>query len=416
MALTDDRPATSVPAGVQRRIIRVLTATQVLGGIGVATGVAVSTLAAASLSGSDAIGGLAQTSAVLGAALLAVPTARAAARSGRRTALMFAYGCGVLGAVVTMTALALGTWPLMLAGLLLFGGGSTANLAARYAATDLSRPGHSARDLSIVVWATTIGSVAGPNLAAPAGRVGAWFGLPERAGPYALAALAFGLAALGILAGLRPDPLRLAQKPEAAGTPGPDRSLGAAWRTLRASRSGRIAVAAIVVSHTAMVSLMSMTPVHLNHGGADVTVVGIVISLHIAGMFALSPLVGWLADQLGHLPVLLLGMVQLIAATALAGTSSAHDVGQLSAGLILLGTGWSCGLVAGSALLTDSVPAERRPSVQGLSDLLMNGGGALGGVLAGAIVMLSSYAVLAGLIAAFVIPMIVVLLLARDSR
>lgn len=416
MAVIEDRPATSVPAGVQRRIIRVLTATQVLGGIGVATGVAVSTLAAASLSGSDAIGGFAQTSAVLGAALLAVPTARAAARSGRRTALMFAYGCGVVGAVITMTALALGAWPLMLVGLLLFGGGSAANLAARYSATDLSKPGHSARDLSIVVWATTIGSVVGPNLAAPAGRVGGWFGLPERAGPYALAALAFGLAALGILAGLRPDPLRLAQKLEPASTPAPDRSLSAAWRALGASRSARVAVAAIVVSHTAMVSLMSMTPVHLNHGGATMTVVGIVISLHIAGMFALSPLVGWLADQLGHLPVLLLGMVQLIAASALAGTSSAHDTGQLAAGLILLGTGWSCGLVAGSALLTDSVPAEGRLPVQGLSDLLMNGGGALGGVLAGATVMLSSYAVLAGLIAAFVIPMAIVLFLARNSR
>ncbi|MGI8332207.1 MFS transporter [Actinomadura scrupuli] len=416
MAVTDDRPETSVAPGVQRRIIRVLTATQVLGGIGVATGVAVSTLAAASLSGSDAIGGLAQTSAVLGAALLAVPTARAAARGGRRTALIFAYGCGVLGAVITTIALALGTWPLMLFGLLLFGGGSTANLAARYSATDLSRPGHSARDLSIVVWATTIGSVAGPNLAAPAGRVGTWFGLPDQAGPYALAALAFGLAALGILAGLRPDPLRLAQKLRPAGGPAPDRSLGAAWRTLRASRGGRVAVTAIVVSHTAMVALMSMTPVHLNHGGATVTVVGIVISLHIAGMFALSPLVGWLADQLGHLPVLLLGTVQLIAAAALAGTASAHDVGQLSAGLILLGTGWSCGLVAGSALLTDSIAAEGRPSVQGLSDLLMNGGGALGGVLAGAIVAVWSYAVLAALIAVFVIPMTVVIFLARNTR
>jgi MFS family permease len=177
-----------------------------------------------------------------------------------------------------------------------------------------------------------------------------------------------------------------------------------------------VAVAAIVVSHTAMVALMSMTPVHLNHGGATVTVVGIVISLHIAGMFALSPLVGWLADQLGHLPVLLLGTVQLVAATAVAGTASAHDVGQLSAGLILLGTGWSCGLVAGSALLTDSIPAEGRPSVQGLSDLLMNGGGAVGGVFAGAIVAVSSYAVLAALIAVLVIPMMVVIFRARNTR
>lgn len=417
---------------VQRRVLAVLTGVQVLGGVGIATGVAVSTLIAASLSGSDSVGGLAQTSAVLGAGLLAVPTARLAGRYGRRPALVFAYGCGLAGALIAVLAATTRSWPLLLCGLVLFGGGSAANLAARYSATDLSKPGHAARDLSIVVWATTIGSVAGPNLAAPADRLGARFGLAEAAGPYALAVVAFGLAGLGILILLRPDPLRLAMAeranavraesgevgplPAPHGPPARKRGAGGGWAVLRESPTARVAVAAIVVSHTVMVAVMSMTPVHLHHGHASLTVVGVVISLHIAGMFAFSPLVGRLADRRGRIPVLLLGMAQLIAAAALAGASAPQDVARLSIGLVLLGTGWSCGLVAGSALLTESVAIERRPAVQGLSDLLMNGGAALGGVAAGAVVMAFSYGTLAVTAAVLVLPMIVVLVVTHGRH
>ncbi|HEV7933900.1 MAG TPA: MFS transporter [Actinomadura sp.] len=406
----EGRPAAGRGSPAQRRVLAVLTGTQVLGGLGVGIGVAVTTLLAASISGSDTIGGLAQTSAVLGAALLAVPIARTAARSGRRASLTLGYGCGTAGAFIVVIAATLHSWPLMLFGLLFFGGASAAGLAARYAATDLSPPGRSARDLSTVVWATTIGSVAGPNLAEPADRLGRHLGLATDTGPYSLAAVAFGLAAAGILALLRPDPL------ETSGAgPRPAPSRGGAWETLRRSPGARTAVAAIVVSHTVMVAVMSMTPVHLDHGHTTLTVVGIVISLHITGMYALSPLVGWTADRFGRIPVLLLAMAQLATAAALAGTSSSHDVSRLAVALVLLGTGWSCGLVAGSALLTDSIPVERRPAVQGLSDLLMNGGAAAGSVAGGAIVAAFSYGALAVVAIALVVPMTAVLVLGRNT-
>ncbi|WP_344839337.1 MFS transporter [Actinocorallia longicatena] len=392
---------------VQRRVLSVLTATQVVGGIGVGVGVAAGTLVAKHMSGSDAIGGLAQTSAVLGAALVAVPAARLAASRGRRAAITFAYGCGLLGALIATIAVSAGSWPLLLAGLLFFGGGSAANLAARYSATDLSRPGHSARDLSIVVWATTGGSVAGPLLAGRADDFGGHTGV------YLVAALAFLLATGGVFTGLRPDPLQVAHLGSDRGEIAPERSMRAAWTVLRQSPSAGIAVAAIVVSHTSMVALMSMTPVHLDHGGASLDAVGVVISLHIAGMYALSPLVGWLADQFGHVPVLLLGMILIVCAALVAGTADEHALVQLSLALMLLGVGWSCGLVAGSALLTESVPVDLRPSVQGLSDLLMNGGAALGGLVAGVIVSTLSYAALAGLLILLALPMGTALVFAR---
>ena len=397
-------PETSVERDVQRRTVRILSASQALGGIGVATGVAVSTLVAASISGSDAVGGLASTAVVVGAAVLSLPVARLAARSGRRPALLVAYGVATAGALVAALATALGSAILLLAALVAFGGATTAGLAARYAATDLALPDRRARELSVVVWATTIGSVAGPNLAEPAARLTALLGGPGDTGPYLLSAASFGGAALVLWVGLRPDPLVVAR-----GAASPGRTdLAAAWASLRVSGAARLALAGIVLSHLVMVGLMSMTPVHMDHGGASLRVVGIVISLHIAGMFALSPLIGWIADRAGRVPLLVAGALLLVAAGAVSASAPSTGAAQLSVGLTLLGIGWSCGLVAGSALLTESVPVAVRPDVQGLSDLAMNTGGALGGVLAGVAVAVTSYAALAVAVVVLVLPLLAV--------
>ncbi|MFD0665077.1 MFS transporter [Thermocatellispora tengchongensis] len=331
---------------MQRRTLVVLAGAQIVGGVGVAVGLALSSLLVFRLSGSEAISGLAGTATVLGAASLAVPTAKASGRGGRRAGLSLAYGAALAGCVISVAAIVLGSWPLLLAGLVLVGGGSAGNLAARYAATDLSPPGHSARHLSLVVWAATIGSVAGPNLAQPAADLAGALDVVPEAGPFTLAGITFAVALGVVVLGLRPDPLLLARataRTDAASGPGGrgERALRQAWEVLRASRAARLALLAIAVSHTAMVSVMSMTPVHLDHGGASVSVIGVVLSLHIAGMFVLSPVVGWLADRVGRVPVLVLGMAQLLAAAALAGTSGEHGVVQITVGLFLLGTGWS---------------------------------------------------------------------------
>ncbi|WP_336205715.1 MFS transporter [Nonomuraea sp. LPB2021202275-12-8] len=373
----------------------VLSGAQIVGGVGVAVGLALSSVVVDELSGSTVISGFAGTATVLGAALLALPIAKAAGRGGRRAGLALAYLAALLGCAISVAAIGMGNWPLLLAGLVLVGGGSAGNLAARYSATDLSPPGHAARHLSLVVWAATIGSVAGPNLAEPADRIGMDAGLVEKAGPFAFAALAFAGALLIVLAGLRPDPLKLAR--ELDGTPptarGRTRTVRTAWLTLRTTPMARSALVMIAVSHTAMVSIMSMTPVKLHHDGSTLDVIGIVISLHIAGMYVMSPVVGWLADKAGRVPVLLLGMALLLGAAILAGTAD-HRVWQVTVALFLLGLGWSCGLVAGSALVSESVAIEERPAVQGLSDLLMNVCGATGTIIAGAIVGGLSYGVL----------------------
>lgn len=391
---------------IQRRTLGLLCGTQVIGGMGVAIGLSVGALLAARLAGTG-LSGVAQSTAVVGGALMAIPATRIMTVWGRRPGLAMAYLAGGLGSVLIVVAAATKWVPLLFVGMLLFGGGTTANLQARYAAVDLAAPERRARELSLVVWATTVGSVAAPNFASLADDATSHLGLPVLAGPFAFSAAAFVLAAVIILGFLRPDPLLTARS--LSDLPPPSRrSFRPAFDAIASLPAARLGMAAAAVGHVVMVGVMSMTPVHLGtfHGDADVLrVVGIVLSLHIAGMYALSPVVGLLTDRLGRRPVILGGIGLLLVACAVAGTAG-HSTVRLSVGLFLVGLGWSCTMVAGSTLLSESVPAEVRPAAQGLSDLAMGLSGASAGALAGFVVELSGYATLNLLAAIATVPLI----------
>ncbi|MGC5017747.1 MFS transporter [Micromonospora sp. DT47] len=416
-------------ARIQRRTLRLLFTTQIIGGIGVTIGIAVGALLAARIAGT-AMAGLAQSCGVVGAALLAVPITRIMTGYGRRPGLAVAYVVGALGGVLVVLAAVTRFVPLLFLGMLLFGGGTAANLQARYTAVDLAEPARRGRQLSLIVWATTIGAVSAPNFAALADRTTRGWGLPPLAGPFAFSAAAFVLAAGVLLALLRPDPLLTARRLAAAGAPtaaaGPDltppaeavvppapparRAAGmrAARQVVRERPGARLGIAAVAVGHLVMVAVMSMTPVRLgeSHSDADVLrVVGVVLSLHIAGMYALSPVVGWLTDRLGRRAVILGGVGLLLAACAVAGTAG-HHTPRLSVGLVLLGLGWSGTMVAGSTLLSESVPAAVRPNVQGLSDLVMGLAGAGAAAASGFVMRAVGYPTLTLLAAIAVAPLV----------
>src|SRR5690606_31830334 len=114
----------------------------------------------------------------------------------RRPGLIFAYVTAILGAIVIVTATIIGSFPLALVGLLLTGSGNAATLQSRYAATDLAPAERRGRALATVVWATTLGSVLGPNLASPLGNLAERIDVPELAGPYLLSIVVWGLAML----------------------------------------------------------------------------------------------------------------------------------------------------------------------------------------------------------------------------
>lgn len=421
LTLTERRPLTTIDVlAVQRRTLRLLFVTQTISGVGVAIGVSVGALLAAELAGTSA-SGLAQSSVVLGAALLALPATIIVQRYGRRPSLTATYLVAALGSILVVAAAARSSLALLFVGFFLFGAATAANMQARYAAVDLAPPALRGRHLSLIVWATTLGAVVGPNLAAFVGAAIADYGVPTLAGPFAFSAALFVLAAIVLTLLMRPDPAVLARETlvstNATASPARSGGLRAAFDVVASNASARLGMIAMSVGHMVMVGVMAMTPVHIRGAGHDaphtLRIVGIVISFHIAGMYAFSPVVGWLTDRFGRRAVILTGIVCLLAACALAGTAG-HDTVRLAAGLMVLGFGWSCTMVAGSTLLSESVPVEMRASAQGLSDFAMGLAGATAGALSGVVVGAWNYPTLALIAALAAAPFVV--LVARPAR
>lgn len=411
-------------AEVQRRTLTLLFLSQIAGGVGIAIGSSVAALLAADMV-SIGVSGLAGSAAAMGAALLAVPATRIVRRHGRGPSLSAAYLIAALGGSLIVTAATMRAVPLLFAGLFLFGGGNTASLQARYAAVDLAPPALYGRHLSLIVWATTVGGVAGPNLAAVAGTTLSGYGVPTLAAPFVFSTALFAIVAVLLVVLLRPDPLRLARSMGAdsltnrPASPMPHAGMRAALAAALESRDARLGIAAVAAGQVVMVGVMAMTPVHIlgaGHGAAGtLRIVGIVLSVHVAGMFAFAPITGWLSDRYGRRRVIVGGVVLLLVACAVAGTAG-HDPTRLSVGLMLLGLGWSGTMVAGSALLSESMSAELRPSAQGLSDLLMGLAGASAGALSGVVLQAFGYPMLTLLAALATVPLAALIVSDRLGR
>lgn len=411
--MTSAAPAVDAAAvvRVQRRTVRVLAAGQVLGGIAFGATVSLGALLAADLSGQEALSGLATASVTLGASFCAIPLARLAARRGRRVALTLGNLFALIGIAVVITAAALRSFPLLIAGVILIGAGNAGNLQSRFAATDLAPAERRGRDLGTVVWATTVGGVVGPLLLTPGEAVGAAIGMPPLTGSYVFSIVA-QLAAFALyIAALRPDPLLLAQR-LARGGEARREHIVEADRPVAA----RYAMFAVAGSHVVMASVMAMTPIHLAHLAPEhvTVVVGTTIALHVFGMYGLSPLFGVLADRWGRIATILLGQVLLAAALVLAAVAPDSQWTVLVA-LFLLGAGWSAATVAGAALLTESSLTVVRPRRQGLSDTIMTFSAAVGAVLAGVVLSAIGYGGLAMVALALVVAVTALAPYARRS-
>lgn len=394
-------PAVPDVATIQRRTLRVLGAAQVLGGLGVGAAISVGGLIAEDVSGSTSLSGLAQTATVLGAAVAALPMSRYMSTAGRRPGLVGGYVGALLGAALVITGTVVESFLLVLVGAFLQGCGTATNMQSRYAAADLALPEHRGRALSTIVWAATVGVVLGPNLTGPGADVARRVDLPVLAGPVLFSVAAYVVAGLILHVGLRPDPLLTAHSVSSGGPPA-RASLRTSMRSISAAPPAVLALVAIATAHTVMVSVMVMTPVHMRQEEATLPVIGVVISAHVAGMYALSPVVGWLTDRLGRVPMLLLGQLVLAVAVAVAGLSGSPEL--LGVGLALLGVGWSFSLIAGSTLLSESVDVAVRAGVQGASDFVMGMSGAVGGALAGVVMGVAGFGWLTALAGALIVP------------
>jgi len=398
----------------QRRTLAVVLLAQILSGAGLAAGITVGALLAEQMLGSSRLSGLPTVFFTIGSAAAAVSLGWVSQRFGRRTGLSAGYLTGAVGSLGVVLAASIGNIVLLFASLLVYGAGAATNLQARYAGADLAAPSRRGRAVSIVLVATAVGAILGPNLVEVTGAVATAAGVPALAGPFMLAALAYVAGALVLWLLLRPDPLLLARSMAAAAasqgnepTSQPLRSTAApgsrrTWSWALASGAG-----IMILTQLIMVAIMTITPIHIEHHGYGIGVTGIVIGAHVAGMFLPSPFSGWLVDRFGYLAVAVAAGVTLLAAGLIAAWAPADSVATLVLALALLGVGWNLGLVSGTTLVTNAAPLETRARTQGVVDLGIALAGAAAGLSSGLVIAASGFAALSlagGLLALLIIP------------
>ena len=392
----------------RRRSRNTLIAGVALGSTGHIAAVTVATIVAKDLLGSQLFAGAPGASVVLGAALGAVLLSALMARRGRRSGLVTGYGVGVVGALLATAAVITRSFPLLLLGTVLIGFGNAANQLSRYTAADMVPPERRASAIGVVVWAATIGSVVGPWLVPIASGMAADAGLPPLAGPYLVPVVFVGLAALLSFVGLRPDPYDLADDSTRA-DPDAEPAVIGPVRDIVRRPAVAAAIVALVVGQFVMVLIMTMTPLHMTEHGHDLAAVGLVLSGHTLGMYAFSPLSGWLSDRFGRVPTIFLGTAVLAIASLMAALAPPDGGLVLLLALFLLGLGWSFGFVAGSAMLSENLEIHERTRVQGVADALIWSTAAAASLGSGLIMAAVGYTALGILGAGAVIIPVVVL-------
>jgi MFS family permease len=401
----------------QRRTLSVLLLAQILSGLGLAAGITVSALLAEQMLGSSRLSGLPTVFFTIGSAAAAVGVGRLSQRWGRRVGLSAGYITGAVGSFGAVIAASSNNVVLLFASLLVYGAGVSTNLQARYAGADLAAPSRRGRAVSIVLVATAVGAIVGPNLVSVTGNFATQVGVPRLAGPFILAGVVYASAGLVLWLLLRPDPLLLARTLAAASWQSGDATGEESTATdsvvSRSSQPRRWSPAVasgagiMIITQMIMVAIMTMTPIHIEHHWHSIAITGVVIGAHVAGMFLPSPVSGWLVDRFGYLPIAVAGGVILLLAGLLAAWAAVDSIAMLLLALLLLGLGWNLGLVSGTTLVTNALPLATRARTQGMVDLGISLAGAGGGLSSGLILTASGYATLTiagGILALLIIP------------
>lgn len=388
--------STNAQHKLYKRTLLIVLISQIFGGAGLAAGITVGALLAKDMLGTESFAGLPSALFTLGSALSAFIVGQLSQRLGRRYGLSFGFIVGGIGAIGVIIAANMNSIVLLFLALFVYGAGTSTNLQARYAGTDLANKKQRATATSIAMVATTFGAVAGPNLVTPMGEVAKALNMPALVGPFILAAVAYTLAGLTLFIFLRPDPLLIA-KAIAAEEYKQQSKMADASATTK-SHVNRIGIfigaLVLVLSHVIMVAIMTMTPIHMQGHGSSLSAIGMVIGLHVAAMYLPSLGTGLLVDKVGRTFVVIASGVILAAAGLVAAFAPGDSLLWLTVALILLGLGWNFGLISGTAIIIDSTTIHSRAKTQGSVDVWVALGGSAGSLLSGIVVAYTSYAIL----------------------
>jgi len=392
-------------AALQRRTLRVLVSGQVVGAAALGAAIVVGGFVVEDIVG---VGtpwvGISTAAVTAGSGIMAHLLSRVMRRRGRRAGMQLGYALATSGGLIACAAVQLASLALFLSGLLLYGAGSATNLLARYAATDLAEPDQRSRAMGRVLFAATFGAIVGPTLVMPAEHLGhAVLGLEPYAGPWLVSAVFFAGAMVNTAIRLRPDPLLVLGSLEPAGPPAAAR-FHVAIASILSSPGGRLALAAMVAAQAVMVGVMAMTPITMRaHHHSDMS--PYVVSAHIAGMFAFSPLVGRYSDRYGPVRSIREGALVLVLACVLGPFADLSTLVMFVA-MFALGTGWALAVIGGSSLLVDSMPSDRRVPAQGAADLMTAVSGGAASVVCGVVLGATSFGELSLLAAVVIVPVL----------
>ncbi|SOC15720.1 predicted MFS family arabinose efflux permease [Ureibacillus xyleni] len=374
-----------------KKTLFIVILSQIFGGAGLAAGITVGALIAQDMLGTDSVGGLPVALLTLGSAAAALIVGRMSQRFGRRFGLAAGFLTGGLGAIGVILATLINSILLFFLSLLLYGAGTATNLQARYAGTDLASAKQRGTAISMAMVFTTFGAVAGPNLVDVMGNFATSIGVPKLAGPFILGAAAFLIAGVILLIFLRPDPLLVA----AAVAMEKEKNESNKGETTANNKKGVILGASVMVlTQFVMVTIMTMTPIHMEHHGHGLREVGLVIGFHIGAMYLPSLVTGPLIDKVGRKVMAIAAGVTLVLSACIAAFGPGDSMVFLILALILLGLGWNFGLISGTTLIIDSTHPSTRAKTQGSVDVWLALFGASGGAISGVIVGYSSYATL----------------------
>ncbi len=331
--------------------------TQVCVSAAVGLNLTVASLAAVEVTGQEAFGGLSQTSIIIGATMLTLVATRLTAHAGRLASLRCTIALAVIGSLVCSVATFLegkAGWLLFL-GLFLLGGGTVSALTSRFLAADKVETDRAKTSaIGLVLTGSALGSAIGPNI----------YGFLSARTSSAMPFVFIG-SALVFALGLVPLAWERCENysPKLKSSSRTDRRI--VWNL-----SYTVVFAIAIVAHSAMVSLMTMAPMYTDHlyGPAGS---GIVMTAHLLGMYAFSPLVSFLFNQAGSKTTVTVGLVIFVGSIGL--LIFLHDsLVFFAIGLLGVGLGWSVGMITSSSLISKVSNPSQRIALQGRLDTSIN--------------------------------------------
>ena len=159
---------------------------------------------------------------------------------------------------------------------------------------------------------------------------------------------------------------------------------------LLSNKNIQLSILSAGVGYTTMSTLMTATPISMNMmHGFSLFSTGIVLQLHVIGMFLPSLFTGDLIKYFGHKKIIYAGVLIMFS------TITTHFIFEsyygYMIGLILLGIGWNFLFVSGTSLLVVSYNKEDKFLAQGLNDFVVFSSQSIGALSAGILLFSTSW-------------------------